>query len=164
MLQRHPESARSVGSAHKNNLSQKITLCQWRTQGGVQVASEAEIEELKQLKEKKDKKTLEAKVLEYKARLPEQKRKMLEVWEVCSLSRFRGNYFEKNCALAMFQDSCRALWKDELSRKRRDIDKNFEDFTKWMTAEQKKEVRAMVTQVSENSYCRGSVVVLHPPR
>ncbi|EPB68819.1 hypothetical protein ANCCEY_12086 [Ancylostoma ceylanicum] len=86
-----------------------------------EVASEAEIEELKQLKEKKDKKTLEAKVLEYKARLPEQKRKMLEVWE----------------------DSCRALWKDELSRKRRDIDKNFEDFTKWMTAEQKKEVNDM---------------------
>ncbi|KAL6743745.1 hypothetical protein Aduo_016752 [Ancylostoma duodenale] len=86
-----------------------------------EVASEAEIEELKQLKAKKDKKTLESKVLEYRARLPEQKRKMVEVWE----------------------ENCRELWKDELSRKRRDIDKNFEDFTKWMTAEQKKEVSDM---------------------
>ncbi|KHJ89584.1 hypothetical protein OESDEN_10588, partial [Oesophagostomum dentatum] len=82
------------------------------------VASEEERNELKQLKEKKDKETLLAKIRTYRARLPEDKRKTAEA----------------------FESECIDLWKDELSRKRRDIDKNFEEFTKWMTEEQKKEV------------------------
>ncbi|KAK6757894.1 hypothetical protein RB195_015613 [Necator americanus] len=83
-----------------------------------EVATEEEIKELKELKEKKDKETLLAKVRAYKDRLPEKKRKGVELYE----------------------DTCLELYKDELSRKRRDIDKNFEEFTKWMTEEQKKEI------------------------
>ncbi|VDM82371.1 unnamed protein product, partial [Strongylus vulgaris] len=42
-----------------------------------------------------------------------------------------------------FEQDCLDLWKDEVTRKRRDIDKNFEEFAQWMTDEQRKSVEEM---------------------
>ncbi|VDM81498.1 unnamed protein product [Strongylus vulgaris] len=48
-----------------------------------EVATEEERNELKQLKEKKDKEAILAKVRSYRERLPEDRRKMVESFEVC---------------------------------------------------------------------------------
>ncbi|CAJ0588631.1 unnamed protein product [Cylicocyclus nassatus] len=86
-----------------------------------EVATEEERNELKQLKEKKDKETIMKKIHTYRERLSEDKRKMIE----------------------KFEPECLKLWKDEVSRKRRDLDKNFDEFTKWMTEEQRKTISEM---------------------
>ncbi|CAJ0588632.1 unnamed protein product [Cylicocyclus nassatus] len=87
----------------------------------MEVTTKEERNELKELIEKKDKETIMKMIHTYRERLSEDNRKWVE----------------------RFEPECLELWKDDLSQKRRDLDKNFDEFTKWMTEDQRKTISEM---------------------
>ncbi|KAK6044296.1 hypothetical protein COOONC_18199 [Cooperia oncophora] len=83
------------------------------------VASDEEIEELREIERSGDKHRLVSKIESYKMRLPRDIQEQDGYWNRCY--RLLG----------------------AVPRRRRDLDKNFDDFTGWMTDEQKKTVSDM---------------------
>ncbi|KAK5971508.1 hypothetical protein GCK32_010845, partial [Trichostrongylus colubriformis] len=85
------------------------------------VATDEEIDELKEIENSGDRERLIDKVYSFKDRLTDEGRENVGHWK----------------------DECDRLLSQTTYRRRRDLDKNFEEFTAWMTEEQKKTVSDM---------------------